>query len=378
VIGRTLITGADGYLGRRLAARLLADTDDALVLTVRAVDAGELAAKKESLRRGLRGADARIQVLPADMRDPDPFAAFDVSGVTCVVHAAARTAFNVERTVAREVNLNGTVRVGELARRCPKLERLLVLSTLYSAGRQVGTVEEVPHQHPGVGSPAGVATAFVNFYEWSKCEAERHLLATCGDLPLAIARLATIVADDESGAVTQYNAFHNTLKLFFYGLLSLMPGDPKTPLYLTTADFTSRGVAHLMRPEVPAGIYHLTPGPGETATLGELVDLSFDVFERDPAFVRRRLLRPEFCDIESFRDLVAASLGLSASPMRQALASVAPFAEQMFLPKDFDNSRLRATWAGYPETDPRGLAEATCARLVETRWGRTSEETTSA
>jgi hypothetical protein len=60
--------------------------------------------------------------------------------------------------------------------------------------------------------------------------------------------------------------------------------------------------------------------------------------------------------------------------MGQALASVAPFAEQLFLPKEFDNSRLRATWPEYETPPPRQLAEATCAWLVRTRWGRTVEE----
>ena len=43
-----------------------------------------------------------------------------------------------------------------------------------------------------------------------------------------------MIADDASGAVTQQNAFHNTLKLFYYGLLALMPGACDTPLYFIT------------------------------------------------------------------------------------------------------------------------------------------------
>jgi hypothetical protein len=57
------------------------------------------------------------------------------------------------------------------------------------------------------------------------------LIAAGGELPLSVARLATVIADEERGAVTQFNAFHNTLKLFYYGPLSLMPGNPATRLY---------------------------------------------------------------------------------------------------------------------------------------------------
>jgi nucleoside-diphosphate-sugar epimerase len=371
VTGRTLITGADGYLGRLIAARLLAETDDRLVLTVRAADQAELDTKRAALACDLAAPgdlDApggRVDIVAADLRTGDPFAALDPAAVTGIVHVAALTAFNVERAPAREVNVEGTARLVDFARRCPKLERLLALSTLFSAGRRVGSVEE---------APLGGAPGYVNHYEWSKAEGESHLLGAGADLPVSIARLATIVADDDSGAVTQQNAFHNTLKLFFYGLLSLMPGERATPLYLATADFTSRGVARLLRPEVPGGVYHLAPAPSETATAGDLIDLAFDVFELDPGFRRRRLLRPRFCDIESFRDLVGAARALSNSPMRQALESVAPFAEQMFLPKEFQNGRLREAWPGYAVPPPRLLAEATCRELVRTRWGRNGSD----
>jgi hypothetical protein len=182
------------------------------------------------------------------------------------------------------------------------------------------------------------------------------------------------VADDETGSVTQYNAFHNTLKLFFYGLLSLMPGDPATRLYLTTGRFASRAVARLLRAEVPAGVYHVSPAPEETLTLGESIDVAFTAFEADPAFRRRRLLRPSFCDLQSFRDLTAATRGLSASPLAQAMGSVAPFAEQMFLPKTFENHRLRSVWPQYIPTSPASLLAAVSTRLTATRWGRESPQ----
>ncbi|MGH8791330.1 MAG: SDR family oxidoreductase [Stackebrandtia sp.] len=361
--GQILITGADGYLGRRIAARLLVETGDRLLLTVRADDRAELTAKGNALQRELRrfGSDGRIRVAAADLRRREPFAAIDPRRVTAVVHTAARTAFNVERSTAQAVNVDGTARVAGFARDCPKLERLLVLSTVFSSGRRTGVIPEAPHDADG---------GFVNHYEWSKNAAEHQLLTDSADLPLTIARLTTIVADDDTGAVTQYNVFHRTLKLFFYGLLSLMPGDPATSQSLATAEFSSRGAAHLLRPEIPAGIYHLAPAPAETLPLEEVLDIAFDVFDADPGFRRRRLLRPSYCDLESFRDLAEASKSLSVSPMAQAIGSVAPFAEQMFLNKEFDNSRLREVWPDCPSTDPRRLVAATCAHLVGTRWGR--------
>jgi nucleoside-diphosphate-sugar epimerase len=359
--GTILLTGATGYLGRRIAARLLAATDDRLLLTARTP---ERAARLRT-EPAVTAAQGRVEVVPADLGTVQPFGAVDARRITRIVHAAALTAFTVGRAEAQAVNVGGTAAVARLARRCPRLERVVVLSTLYSAGRAVGPIAEKPHP------PGG---SFANHYEWSKARAEALLFASFADLPLSVARLATVVADGDDGRVGQYNAFHNTLKLLFYGLLSVLPGRPKTPVHLATADFTTAGVVRLLRRDVPGGIYHLGPSPDETATLGDLIGLAFDVFATDSGFRRRRLLRPEFCDIETFRHLVDASRSLGRSPLGQALQSVAPFAEQLFLPKEFATDRLDAAWPDRLRTDPWALVEATTAHLIRTRWGRNAEE----
>ncbi|CAL9442342.1 SDR family oxidoreductase [Streptomyces sp. enrichment culture] len=359
--GRVMVTGADGYLGRRTAARFLADTDSRLVLTVRASDREELADKRAGLLAALGdAADGRTEVVPADLTRDAPLAEVATT-LTGIVHSAARTAFDVSRTEALRVNVDGTLRVARFAAGCDGLESFVLLSTLVSAGCRTGEITETLLDD-------GVECA--NHYEWSKGEAERRLSHEFPGLPVTIARLATIVADDESGRVTQYNAFHNTLKLFFYGLLTLMPGRPDTRLYLATADFTSRGIVHLARSGTAAGVYHLAPDGSEAVRLGEALDTVFTVFESDPSFRRRRLLRPEFCDRDSFGHLVSAARSLGASPAAGALRSVAPFAEQMFHPKLFDHTRLLAHWHDAPGSSGMRLVTATCESLVRTRWGR--------
>ncbi len=359
--GTTLITGADGYLGRKIATALLESCDDSLVFAVRADSAAALSEKRVRLERLVGPAlDGRATFTAADVRDNDPFRDVDHKQITRIIHAAAITRFNVEYDLARRVNLEGTVRICAFASRCENLERLAVLSTLYSAGRREGTVMEGPHDNSG----------FVNHYEWSKWAAERHALQSCSELPLSVLRLPTIIADDTSGRVTQYNAFHNTLKLFFYGLLSLVPGDPSTPLSLATASFTMAAVTHLLDPAQRSGIYHVCPDSAHTATLGLLVDTAFDIFERDAGFQRRKILRPLYCDQKSFDDLIEAAQHLRSGPLNESLRSVAPFGMQLYLPKTFSNDALRAAWQGYEVDDPVALVKATCSHLVATRWGR--------
>ncbi len=364
--GTTVITGADGYLGRRLATALLADGDDDIVLAVRAADGTELAAKQQRLEL-LLGPQARgrTRVAAADLSRDDALADVDPRAVTRVVHAAAVTRFNVERDLARRVNVEGAARVRRFAARCDNLQRLTMLSTLYAAGRRRGDVREERFDEVG----------FVNHYEWSKWAAEEEVLGAAGDLPVCVLRLPTLIADDDSGQVTQYNAFHNTLKLFYYGLLSLLPGDGTTPLSLATASFTTSAVTRLLDPAIADGIYHVCPDPADTATLDQLIDIAFTVFERDPGFRRRGLIRPLPCDQESFEDLLSAADLLRGGPINQSLSSVSPFAHQLYLPKTFRNDALRAAWPGYAAPDPIALAETTCIRLIESKWGRRTQET---
>ena len=303
-----LITGATGYLGSRLAQ-----------VNERVIAVGR-----------------------ADVDEIDP------TGITSIVHCAAVTNFGVDRETARAVNVEGTARVVEFARRCTGLRRYVQLSTLYSVGTVTGPV----------GEQLSTAQSFANHYEWSKHEAET-LVAGSG-LPWAIVRVATVAADDDSGHVTQYNALHNTLKLVYYGLLSLIPGDPATPVPLTTGDRAVAAIAAALD-AAPAGVHHAVPS--STATLGELIDICYEVFAEDPSFARRRILKPVFCDQPSFDDLLEAARSMRAGPVHDALTSVAPFARQLYRPK---------TFAGHGDLDAGELVRAVAKDLVATRWGRES------
>jgi hypothetical protein len=211
---------------------------------------------------------------------------------------------------------------------------------------------------------------FANHYEWSKWAAEETVLSAPG-LPVSVLRLPTVIADGDDGQVTQYNAFHNTLKLFFYGLLSLLPGQPSTPLSLATAAFTTAAITRLLDQAAPDGIYHVCPDPADTPVLDQLITTAFAVFERDGAFRRRQLATPVYCDQESFNDLVAAASQFHGrGPVEESLGSVAPFGNQLYLAKKFRNDALRAAWPGYQAPDPVALVAAVCEHLVASRWGR--------
>ena len=57
--------------------------------------------------------------------------------------------------------------------------------------------------------------------------------------------------------------------------------------------------------------------------------------------------------------------------VRQSLRSVVPFARQLFVDKELDNTALRQVLGdAYRPPDPATLVHRTCKWLVATRWGR--------
>ncbi|HVF14172.1 MAG TPA: SDR family oxidoreductase [Acidimicrobiales bacterium] len=299
-----------------------------------------------------------------DLADADPFTAVTAEqrdGITHIVHSGAITRFDVERDTARTVNVEGTEKVLDFARSCPRLESFGMVSTVYSTGLRAGPIEERAYD-----DEAG----FANDYEWSKWEAER-LVATADDLPWRILRVATVIADDDSGCVTQYNAFHETLKLWFHGLLPLVPGDADTVLYLVTGDFVTSAIVTLMDLVGAAGVYHVAHAAERSLTLAQALDVVSEAFEAVESFRRRRVLRPLLGDRETF-DLLASGVGaFGGGLVRQSLGSVVPFARQLFVAKQVDNARLRhALGDAYQAPDPAELVRRTCEALIGSKWGR--------
>ena len=356
-----MITGADGYLGRRLAKWYLSLPETVVLLCVRAKDEGERRHKEEGLRRALGDAGGRAAVHAMDLRAENPFASMDPANVQIILHAAAVTRFNVDADTAAAVNVEGTAKLLRYASRCADLSALGILSTVYASGLTGGVIDEDWLEG---------TDGFANHYERSKWMAEQLLASELGDVPWRVFRVATVVADNDRGAVTQYNAFHNTLKLLYYGLLSLVPGKPETPLYFVTGDFVAEAIASLMESGADRAFYHVCHTRVQSATLGDLIEIAFETFMEDEAFRARRALKPLFADAESFGLLTSGVDGFGGMVVTEALASVSPFARQLFVSKEVDNSLVVSRLPGYRAPDARELIRNTCRELVRTKWGR--------
>lgn len=365
-----LITGATGYIGRKIAENLLSDSStEKLLLWLHAKNEDEFTTKRNTVSAHLatqlpdqanRLAE-RVSFAYGDLSQDEAFANVDVQDIQKIIHSAAVTAFNVDAERADRVNFNGTRRVLEFAERCPQLELIAQVSTVYTSGLRQGSVTEQFYDN---------GSGFANHYERSKWEAERLLQERFKNLPWQIYRVATILADDDSGRVLQYNAVHNTLMLLYYGLISILPGRAETPVYLVTGEFTARAVTEGLKSPLRQQFFHVAHQEHESLRLNDIIDIAYDAFLEDPAFKGRRVLKPLLADADSFDSLVKGVTAFGGHVLSQAVSSIAPFGHQLFIAKSVDNTNLRSVWPAYRAPHAKELLKQTCRDLVLTKFGK--------
>lgn len=354
---KILITGGAGYIGLKTARRILETSDREVLLWIRAKDDADLQQKSATIKASLPNPE-RVSFFAADLTDASAFTRLPWADITGVIHSAAVTNFNVAEDVANDVNRDGSLRLFEEARK-HKLEKLTYVSTVYSSGLRAGEVKEEFYDN---------STGFANHYERSKWEVEESIRTRFKDLPWEIARVATVLCENPEGQVTQQNAVHNTLKLFFYGLISLLPGKSSTPVYLVTGDEVAMAIAHLHLRAKPHGIYNVCHEENVSISLGGLLDASFAAFNEDESFKSRRILKPLFTDQDSFDSLVHGVKAFGGQVLTQAVSSIAPFGRQLFIRKDLKNTNLKKNCPEFTDWDAEKTVRNTCRFLAKTRF----------
>ncbi|WP_413290192.1 SDR family oxidoreductase [Bdellovibrio sp. HCB337] len=360
-MAKILLTGATGYIGHKLLSRLLSQRAETILVPVRATSAEELGKRTQSLLEGIPAdKHARVQVLQSDLDALPKALEPHRSEISIIIHNAAKTAFNVDETTANSVNRDASLALLKFASECPKLENFTYVSTLYASGMTAGPIREEFFPNP----------TFANHYERSKWEVEEALRTQYSKLPWRIARVATVIADGTSGTVIQQNAIHNTLKLFYYGLISLLPGKAETPIHLVDGDFTAESLAAVVSRGEAQKIYHVCYDQAGSIMLGRFIDIAFDEFNKDETFKTRRLLKPLFADEKSFDTLVTNMKGFGGSVLNQGLASISPFGRQLFVKKEVDNSSLQALLPGYKTPATEEIVRNTCQYLAQTKFAK--------
>ena len=308
-----LVTGASGLIGRRVVA-LLASRDARVYALARgAVDSGSVQWLRGDVTVGglALGRDDRSRL----MRD-----------VTTVVHLAANTSFSQSLEDARVINTHGTRHLLELSTEFPNVSRWVYVSTAFVAGLRTGSILE--DEPP--------ATMWANAYEQSKAEAEELVRRARTDW--VIARPATIVCDDTSGAISQHNAVHRALRLYFGGLASMLPGSDSSRVDVVTTGYVARGIAQAaLAPGLERRTLHLCAGNG-AMSLDEMLDRAYEIFHAAPAWRRKAIARPVRTDLETYRLFERAAQDAGSQRVKQALRSLSHFVPQLAYPKLFDTT----------------------------------------
>lgn len=363
--GDVLITGATGFLGMELMARLLEDGDRRVWALVRAPSQKAATERLRATLSSLLGdADAyadRVEAVAGDLLAPglglSPRRRDELAEqVDEVIHAAASVSFSLPLEEARAINVAGTQRVLELAswvQRRGGLHRFAHVSTAYVAGTHRGEFGEQDLER---------GQGFNNTYERSKWEAELLVRAHCSRLPIQVFRPSIIVGDERSGWTPSFNVIYTPLRAYASGTLPVVPARRSAPVDIVPVSYVARAILALA--DAGAGnTFNLAAGT-DAGTVGELIDRAAAHLDRPPA----RVLPPAL-----YKRVVHPLLLRRASPAQRRWLERG----EVFFP--YFASRLRfdasAARAGLEPIDIRvPRVDAYLDRLLEfavrANWGR--------
>jgi len=282
------MTGATGFLGMEVLARLLEAGDREVVCLVRAADRGAAEARLDAVLQTLWSDPApyrsRVRAVAGDLTTPG--LGMDVvertmlaEEVGAVLHCAASISFDLPLEEARQINVEGTREMIGFAREAKalgRLERFLHVSTAYVAGAYPGTFGE---------GQLVAGQQFRNTYEQTKWEAEQ-VVAEADDLSPAVVRPSIVMGESDSGWTPAFNVLYWPLRAFARGLFDTVPAIPDGRVDVVPVDYVADGIVHLLdRPET--GVFNLVAGD-EAPTVDELIAMGAERFGRP----RPRLVEP--------------------------------------------------------------------------------------
>jgi long-chain acyl-CoA synthetase len=270
----TLLTGATGFLGGEVLARLLERDERPVYALVRAGSDEEAQARLDRIVSALLGgaappgstavAVAGDVTLPR-LGIPGPTRHRLAERVDRVIHCAASVSFTLDLDSSREINVEGTRRMLDLGEDCAHrggLTSFLHVSTAYVAGALDGTFGE---------GDLEVGQEFRNPYERTKFEAELLLRARAGSLPVQIVRPSIVVGDSRSGWTPAFNVLYTPLRAFSRGAYPMLPARRSSPVDVVPVDYVADAILAL--DGRPGETHHLVAGE-RASSVGEIIDLA--------------------------------------------------------------------------------------------------------
>ena len=264
--GQALITGYPGFIGRRLAERLIAE--GAQVTAV--VEPRMAAAARQAAGDAIEVLEGDIAKRRLGLGDADWERL--TAEVTSVFHLAAIYDLSVPLELAQRVNVEGTGNVLGFCRACERLERLNYVSTAYVAGLRTGIVYE--HE-------LALGQGFKNHYESTKFQAELWVRQELDRVPITIYRPAIVVGDSSTGETQKFDGPYFMLRVVALCRRRGMPvpqfGRSGAPVNVVPVDFVLDAlIAGSREPAAADETFHLVDP--EPVTAAELMGLLGELY----------------------------------------------------------------------------------------------------
>jgi thioester reductase-like protein len=276
------LTGATGFLGMEVMARLLEQGDREVLALVRAADATAAQERLDGvlakLWRDPSPYRSRARAVVGELTQPglgmaprDRAAIAEEAGA--VMHCAASISFDVPLEEARTINVEGTREVIGFARQAKalgRLDRFVHVSTAYVAGITKGTFRE---------RQLDTGQDFRNTYEQTKWEAE-HVVAEASDLAPVVARPSIVMGESKSGWTPAFNVLYWPIRAYTRGLFEEVPARPEAMVDVVPVDYVADALVHLLEHNGTSGVLNLTAGR-DAITVEHLVEVTAHTLGRE-------------------------------------------------------------------------------------------------
>jgi nucleoside-diphosphate-sugar epimerase len=262
------VTGYPGFIGKRLVRRLVEEGrgDARLVLLVQPKVASQAAAElRQQGSPGVELVEGDVVRMHLGLSGPE-FKRLRAEA-TEIWHLAAVSYLGAERELFQRVNVEGTRNVLELARSCPRLERLNHFSTAWVSGDRVGVILEEELE---------MGQGFHNPYEESKYRAEALVRRAQSEIPATIYRPSIVVGDSRTGEIDRFEGPYYLAILLVTSPLAVplpLPGDGVAPLNVVPVDFLVDAVLSISRnPEgIGKTVHVVDPAPLSARRVYEMI-----------------------------------------------------------------------------------------------------------
>ena len=267
----SLLTGYPGFIGGRLAARLLESDPEARVVALvepRMLDAARAAASGHGDRLEVLAGDIATRRLGLSDADWGRL----TGELRRVYHLAAIYDLAVPLEVAQRVNVDGTANVLELCEASEGLERLAYVSTAYVAGLRTGVV----YEHELV-----MGQDFKNHYESTKFQAEVWIRDAIDRVPTTILRPAIVVGDSRTGETRKFDGPYFILRTIAEaeraGRAVVQFGRADAPFNVVPVDFVVDAIVATAGSDAAAGqtLHLVDPEPLSAGELTEALSMEY-------------------------------------------------------------------------------------------------------